>query len=94
MLSFRGEHILYYVIFGIKSARRSCSQFTNAVYVLAADSKNMAAVYIYDATAKSWSTQSVNADKFDPTDFGAILDHDTNVFCGLSPYFVLFSHSY
>lgn len=54
----------------------------------------MAAVYIYDATAKSWSTQSVNADKFDPTDFGAILDHDTNVFCGLSPYFVLFSHSY
>ncbi|KAF9444643.1 hypothetical protein P691DRAFT_807022 [Macrolepiota fuliginosa MF-IS2] len=60
------------------------SQFTNAVYLLGADSSNPAAVYIYDATAKSWSTQSVDAGKFDPTNFGAILDHDTNVFYAYS----------
>lgn len=57
-------------------------QFTNAIYVLGADSSNPAGVYLYDATAKTWSTQSVDpGDKFDPTNFGAILDHDTNVFC-------------
>lgn len=50
----------------------------------------MAAVYIYDATAKSWSTQAVNAGKFDPTNFGAILDHDTNVFCGFYHTFSYF----
>jgi len=60
------------------------SQFTNTIYVLGADSGNRAAVHLYDATAKSWSTQSVNAGKFDPTDFGAILDHDTNVFYAYS----------
>jgi len=60
------------------------SQFTNAVYLLGADNSNPAAVYIYDATAKSWSTQSVDAGKFDPTNFGAILDHDTNVFYAYS----------
>jgi len=50
--------------------------------VLGADSSNPAAVYLYDAAAKTWSTQSVDpGDKFDPTNFGAILDHDTNVFC-------------
>lgn len=70
-------------VFGIESARWSRCQFTNAIYVLGADSGNKAAVYIYNAEAKSWSTQAVDAGKFDPTDFGAILDHDTNVFCGL-----------
>ncbi|KAF8656533.1 hypothetical protein AX16_002497 [Volvariella volvacea WC 439] len=60
------------------------SQFTNAIYVLGADSSDPAAVHIYDATAKSWSTQPVNAGNFDPTSFNAILDHDTNVFYALS----------
>ncbi|KXN84106.1 hypothetical protein AN958_00431 [Leucoagaricus sp. SymC.cos] len=61
------------------------SQFTNAIYILGADKTSPTAVYLYDASAKSWSTQAVNAaDKFDPTDFGAILDHDTNVFYAYS----------
>ncbi|RDB16065.1 hypothetical protein Hypma_003451 [Hypsizygus marmoreus] len=60
------------------------SQFANAIYVLGADSTNPSSVYIYDATAKSWSTQFVTADGFDPTSFSAILDHDTNVFYALS----------
>lgn len=59
-------------------------QFTNAIYILNADSANPSSIYIYDAAAKSWSTQAVDAGKFDPTNFAAILDHDTNVFCGLT----------
>jgi hypothetical protein len=60
------------------------SQFTNAIYVLGADSSNLASIYIYDAAAKSWSTQSVTAGGFDPSSFNAVLDHDTNVFYALS----------
>jgi len=60
------------------------SQFTNAIYVVNADSANPSSVFIYDATAKSWSTQSVTTGKFDPTNFEAILDHDTNVFYAYS----------
>ncbi|KDR73239.1 hypothetical protein GALMADRAFT_251824 [Galerina marginata CBS 339.88] len=68
------------------SASTTCylSQFTNAIYVLNADTANPTSVYIYDATAKTWSTQSVTAGKFDPTNFAAILDHDTNVFYAYS----------
>lgn len=66
----------------LRHAQRFPRKFTNAIYVLGADSSNPATIYLYDATAKSWSTQSVNAgDKFDPTNFATILDHDTNVFC-------------
>ncbi|KAF8552492.1 hypothetical protein OG21DRAFT_1416053 [Imleria badia] len=60
------------------------SQYTNAVYVLNGDSKNPSSVYIYDATAKSWSTQAVTLGSFDTTSFDAILDHDTNVIYALS----------
>jgi len=56
------------------------SEFTNAIYVMGADTANPTSIYIYDATAKSWSTQSVTAGTFDPTNSAAILDHDTNVF--------------
>jgi hypothetical protein len=56
-------------------------QYTNAVYIMGADSSNPSSIYIYDASAKSWSAQSVNTNGFDPASFGAILDHDTNVFC-------------
>lgn len=56
-------------------------QFTNAIYVLNADAANPADIAIYDATAKTWSTQKVNQGAFDPTNFATILDHDTNVFC-------------
>ncbi|KIJ96613.1 hypothetical protein K443DRAFT_280882 [Laccaria amethystina LaAM-08-1] len=67
------------------------SQFTNAIYVINGDSKNPSTVYIYDATAKSWSAQTTSTTpatsggpQFDPTNFGAILDHDTNVFYAYS----------
>jgi len=60
------------------------SQYTNAIYVLNGDSKNPSSLYIYDATAKSWSTQTVTLGSFDTTSFDAILDHDTNVFYALS----------
>ncbi|KIM36305.1 hypothetical protein M413DRAFT_291010 [Hebeloma cylindrosporum] len=60
------------------------SQFTNAIYVLNADSANPSSIYIYDAAAKSWSRQTVDAGKFDPTNFATILDHDTNVFYSYS----------
>jgi len=48
------------------------------------DAANPASVYIYDATANSWSQQSVTTGGFDPASFDAILDHDTNVFYALS----------
>jgi len=64
------------------------AQFFNAIYVLNADASNPTAVYIYDATGKSWSKQSVSSPSgtpaFDPSSFKAILDHDTNVFYALS----------
>jgi len=68
-------------------ANTSCylSQYTNAIYVMNGDAKDTSAVHIYDAAASSWSTQSVNkGDKFDPSSFKAILDHDTNVFYAVS----------
>lgn len=62
------------------------SQFTNAIYVLNADSANPSDISIYDATAKSWSTQKVTVGSggFNPQDFVTILDHDTNVFYAYS----------
>ncbi|KAK2465624.1 hypothetical protein APHAL10511_002516 [Amanita phalloides] len=60
------------------------SQYTNAVYVMGADSSNPSAVYIYDATAKSWTMQSVTTGSFNPASFDAILDHDTNFFYAYS----------
>ncbi|KAF8154910.1 hypothetical protein B0H34DRAFT_783901 [Crassisporium funariophilum] len=60
------------------------SQFTNAIYVLNADTANPSSIYIYDATAKSWSTQQVTTGSFDPSNFAAVLDHDTNVFYAFS----------
>jgi len=60
------------------------SEFTNAIYVLNADTANPSAIYIYDATAKSWSMQTVTTGNFDPSNFAAILDHDSNVFYAYS----------
>jgi hypothetical protein len=60
------------------------SQFTNAIYVTNGDNSNPSSISIYDATAKSWSTQSVTTGSFDPSSFYAILDHDTNEFYALS----------
>ncbi|THH17305.1 hypothetical protein EW146_g3473 [Bondarzewia mesenterica] len=60
------------------------SQFTNAIYVMNGDASNPSNIHIYDAAAKSWSTQSVTTGNFDPSSFNAILDHDTNVFYALS----------
>ncbi|KAF9459134.1 hypothetical protein BDZ94DRAFT_1384292 [Collybia nuda] len=67
-------------------AHTSCylSQFTNAIYVMGADTSSPSSVHIYDATAKSWSIQSVTTNGFDPASATAILDHDTNVFYALS----------
>ncbi|KAA1473036.1 hypothetical protein DENSPDRAFT_881726 [Dentipellis sp. KUC8613] len=60
------------------------SQFTNAIYVMNGDKSSPSSVHIYDATAKSWTTQSVTTGSFDPSSFDAILDHDTNVVYALS----------
>ncbi|KAG8216554.1 hypothetical protein J3R82DRAFT_6735 [Butyriboletus roseoflavus] len=60
------------------------SQYANAVYVLNGDSQHPSSLYIYNAAAKSWSTQAVTLGSFDTTSFDAILDHDTNVFYALS----------
>ncbi|KAH9852563.1 hypothetical protein C2E23DRAFT_826139 [Lenzites betulinus] len=60
------------------------AQFFNAVYILNGDKSNPSDLHIYDAGAKSWSTQSVDAGSFDVSSFKAILDHDTNVFYALS----------
>ncbi|KAJ7088587.1 hypothetical protein C8R44DRAFT_649419 [Mycena epipterygia] len=60
------------------------AEFFNAIYVLGADSSQASSIYIYDATAKSWSTQSTTVGGLDPTSFEAILDHDTNFFYALS----------
>ncbi|KAI0795433.1 hypothetical protein C8Q75DRAFT_803319 [Abortiporus biennis] len=60
------------------------AQFFNAVYIMNGDASNPSAVHIYDAAAKSWSTQAVTTGTFDPSSFDAILDHDTNVFYALS----------
>jgi hypothetical protein len=60
------------------------AQFFNAIYVMGADISNPSAIYIYDATTKSWSMQTVNTGSFDPTSSVAILDHDTNVFYAMS----------
>jgi hypothetical protein len=59
------------------------SQFTNAIYVRGADSSNPSDIHIYDAAAKSWSTQKVTApSNLNLNSLDAILDHDTNVFYG------------
>ena len=47
------------------------------------DKSNPSSISIYDATAKSWSTQATTTGSFDPSSFNAILDHDTNEFCTL-----------
>ncbi|KAJ3478866.1 hypothetical protein NLI96_g9460 [Meripilus lineatus] len=60
------------------------AQFFNAVYILNGDAANPSAVHIYDAKAKSWTTQAVQAGTFDVASFNAILDHDTNVFYAVS----------
>ncbi|KAJ6464333.1 hypothetical protein DFH09DRAFT_1034234 [Mycena vulgaris] len=70
--------------FNGNSTKCYLAQFFNAVYVLGADTSKKSDIYIYDATAKSWSTQSVTAGAFDPSSFEAILDHDTNFFYALS----------
>ncbi|KAJ3553382.1 hypothetical protein NM688_g3642 [Phlebia brevispora] len=60
------------------------AQFFNAVYIMNGDASNPSAVHIYNAAAKSWTTQSVTTGGFEPSSFNAILDHDTNVFYALS----------
>jgi hypothetical protein len=60
------------------------AQFFNAIYVLNGDARNSSLIYIYDATAKSWSTQITTPGTFDYSSFDTILDHDTNVFYALS----------
>ncbi|PPQ90706.1 hypothetical protein CVT25_005014 [Psilocybe cyanescens] len=60
------------------------AQFFNAIYVLNADNSSPSSIYIYDVAKASWSKQSVDAGTFDPTNFAAILDHDTNVFYSYS----------
>ncbi len=67
-------------------ANTSCylAQFFNTVYVLNGDKSNPSNLHIYDAAAKSWTTQKTNLNNLDLSTFVTILDHDTNVFYGLS----------
>jgi hypothetical protein len=60
------------------------AQFYNAIYVINADKANPSNLYIYDATAGSWSTQKTTPGHFDHSNFAAILDHDTNIFYAYS----------
>jgi len=60
------------------------SQFTDAIYVANGDKSKPSDIYIYNAAAKSWSTQTVTTGSFDTSSFQAILDHDTNEFYALS----------
>ncbi|GJE86667.1 hypothetical protein PsYK624_027480 [Phanerochaete sordida] len=60
------------------------AQFFNTIYVMNGDASNPSAVHMFDAATKSWTTQSVTTGTFDPANFNAILDHDTNVFYALS----------
>lgn len=78
--------------FDVTSSPPLCflSKFTNSVYVLNADSSDKSSVYIYDATAKSWSKQATGG-AVPPSfsndaegSFATILDHDTNVFYAMS----------
>ena len=66
------------------------AQFFNAIYVMNGDAANPSNVHIYDAAAKSWTTQTTTPGTFDPSSFDAILDHDTNVFYALSKGEVFF----
>ena len=52
--------------------------------MLNADKANPSNIYIYDATAGSWSIQKTTVGKFDLSNFATILDHDTNVFYAYS----------
>ncbi|KAF5382272.1 hypothetical protein D9757_008953 [Collybiopsis confluens] len=56
-------------------------QFYNAIYVVNGDNSNPNNVHVFDPSKKSWSTQATSGG---PSDFNAILDHDTNVFYALS----------
>jgi len=60
------------------------SQFFNAIYVLNGDKSNPTHIHIYDAAAKTWSTQHTSSGSLDYASVDAILDHDTNVFYALS----------
>ncbi|KAF8315328.1 hypothetical protein DL93DRAFT_2057245 [Clavulina sp. PMI_390] len=60
------------------------SQYENSFYLLDADASNPTDVYIYSAASSSWSTQKTTDGGADLTNMVAILDHDTNVFFGLS----------
>ncbi|KAH9974039.1 hypothetical protein BGW80DRAFT_1304946 [Lactifluus volemus] len=60
------------------------SEYANAIYVTNGDKSKPSDIHIYDAAAKSWSTQTVTTSSFDPSSFNAILDHDTNEFYALS----------
>ncbi|KAI0076535.1 hypothetical protein K474DRAFT_1684789 [Panus rudis PR-1116 ss-1] len=80
------HHIEEISVSPFDGANTTCylSQFFNAVYVMNGDASKPSDVHIYDAAAKSWSTQSVDTGSFDPSSFNAILDHDTNVFYAVS----------
>lgn len=61
------------------------NKYANAIYVTNGDKSSPSSIHIYDAAAKSWSTQAVTTGSFDPSSFNAILDHDTNEFCAFHP---------
>ncbi|KIM85843.1 hypothetical protein PILCRDRAFT_347501 [Piloderma croceum F 1598] len=55
------------------------SQFQNAIYVMNGDTQNPNSIYMYDATALTWSQQATTPGGIDVGSSTCILDHDTNV---------------
>lgn len=61
------------------------AQFFNAIYVIDGDAANPNNVHIFDANKQAWTVQQTKPTSgYSPADVVAILDHDTNVFFGLS----------
>ncbi|KAF7972809.1 hypothetical protein HWV62_16998 [Athelia sp. TMB] len=56
------------------------AQYFNAIYVINGDVANPNSVYIYNVATPGWSMQQTTPGGFSFANFGAILDHDTNVF--------------
>lgn len=60
------------------------SQYSNALYVLNADTTQPSNMHIYSFETQSWTTQQLDGAGTDPNSLTAILDRNTNVFFALS----------
>jgi hypothetical protein len=56
-------------------------QFADAIDVINGDKSNPTNVYLHNATAKPWTTQTEPTGSFDPLKASLILDSDISLFC-------------